>query len=62
MVAGDTVSIRGQVMEYTHIPIGIKRELVYMTLCVAVHGIPAWGVNSAPQSSQFQPQDEMKHS
>ena len=28
MVAGDTVSIRGQVMEYTHIPTVIKRELV----------------------------------
>ena len=28
MVAGDKVSIRGQVMEYTYIPTGIKRELV----------------------------------
>ena len=28
MVAGDMVSIRGQVMEYTYIPTGIKRELV----------------------------------
>ena len=27
MVAGDMVSIRGQVMEYTYIPTGIKREL-----------------------------------
>ena len=28
MAAGDLVSIRGQVMEYTYIPTGIKRELV----------------------------------
>ena len=28
MAAGDIVSIRGQVMEYTYIPTGIKRELV----------------------------------
>ena len=28
MVAGDMVSIRGQVMEYTYIPTGIKTELV----------------------------------
>ena len=28
MAAGDVISIRGQVMEYTYIPIGIKRELV----------------------------------
>ena len=28
MVAGDMVSIRGQVMEYTYIPTGIKREMV----------------------------------
>ena len=28
MVAGDMVSIRGHVMEYTYIPTGIKRELV----------------------------------
>jgi hypothetical protein len=28
MVAGDRFSIRGQVMEYTYIPTGIKRELV----------------------------------
>ena len=28
MAAGDMVSIRGQVMEYTYIPIGIKKELV----------------------------------
>ena len=28
MAAGDMVSIRGQVMEYTYIPTGIKRELV----------------------------------
>jgi hypothetical protein len=27
-VAGDMVSIMGQVMEYTYIPTGIKRELV----------------------------------
>ena len=27
MVAGDMVSIRGQVMEYMYIPTGIKREL-----------------------------------
>ena len=26
MAAGDKVSIRGQVMEYTYIPTGIKRE------------------------------------
>ena len=26
MAAGDMVSIRGQVMEYTYIPTGIKRE------------------------------------
>jgi hypothetical protein len=28
MAAGDMVRIRGQVMEYTYIPTGIKRELV----------------------------------
>ena len=28
MAAGDTVSIRGQGMEYTYIPTGIKRETV----------------------------------
>ena len=28
MAAGDKVSIRGQVMEYTYISTGIKRELV----------------------------------
>jgi hypothetical protein len=28
MAAGDKVSIRGQVMGYTFIPTGIKRELV----------------------------------
>ena len=28
MAADDMVSIRGQVMEYTDIPTGIKRELV----------------------------------
>ena len=28
MVAGDMVSIRGQVMEHTYIPTGIKREVV----------------------------------
>ena len=28
MAAGDKVSIRGQVKEYTYIPKGIKRELV----------------------------------
>ena len=28
MAAGDKVTIRGQVMEYTYIPKGIKRELV----------------------------------
>ena len=28
MVAGDEISIRGQVMEYTYIPTGGKRELV----------------------------------
>ena len=28
MAAGDIVSIRGQVMEHTYIPTGIKRELV----------------------------------
>ena len=28
MVAGDKVSIRGQVMEYTYIPTRIKRELM----------------------------------
>ena len=27
MVSGDMVSIRGQVMEYTYIPTGIKREI-----------------------------------
>ena len=27
MAEGDMVSIRGQVMEYTYIPTGIKREL-----------------------------------
>ena len=26
MVAGDVISIRGQVMVYTYIPTGIKRE------------------------------------
>ena len=28
MAAGNMVSIRGQVMEYTYIPTGIKRQLV----------------------------------
>ena len=28
ITAGDMVSIRGEVMEYTYIPTGIKRELV----------------------------------
>ena len=28
MAAGDLVSIRGQVMEYTYIPTGIKREII----------------------------------
>ena len=28
MVAGDVISIRGQVMEYMYIPTGIKRVLV----------------------------------
>ena len=28
MTAGDLISIRWQVMEYTYIPTGIKRELV----------------------------------
>ena len=28
IVAGDKISIRGQVMEYTYIPTGIKRELM----------------------------------
>ena len=28
MVVGDLVSIMGQVMEYTYIPTGIKREMV----------------------------------
>ena len=28
MAAGDMVSIRGQVMKYTYIPMGIKREMV----------------------------------
>ena len=28
LLEGDIVSIRGQVMEYTYIPTGIKRELV----------------------------------
>ena len=28
MVAGDMVSIKGQVMEYMYIPTGIKREMV----------------------------------
>ena len=28
MAAGDVSSIRGQVMEYTYIPMGIKRDLV----------------------------------
>ena len=28
MVAGDVISIRGLVMEYTYIPTGDKRELV----------------------------------
>ena len=28
MAAGDMVSIRGEVMEYTYIPTGIKREMV----------------------------------
>ena len=27
MAAGDVISIRGQVMEYMYIPIGIKREI-----------------------------------
>ena len=28
MAMGDVISIRGQVMEYTYIPAGIRRELV----------------------------------
>jgi hypothetical protein len=28
MAAGDVISIRGQVLEYTYIPTGIERELV----------------------------------
>ena len=28
IAAGDVISIRGQVMEYTYIPTGIKREVV----------------------------------
>ena len=28
ILADDVISIRGQVMEYTYIPTGIKRELV----------------------------------
>ena len=28
MVAGDVISIRGQVLEYMYIPTGIERELV----------------------------------
>ena len=28
MAADDMISIRGQIMEYTYIPTGIKRELV----------------------------------
>ena len=28
MAASDLVSVRGQVMEYTYIPTGIKREMV----------------------------------
>jgi hypothetical protein len=32
MAAGDVISIRGQVMEYTYIPTGIERELV--RLCI----------------------------
>ena len=28
MAEGDMVSIRGQVMDYTYIPTGIKREMV----------------------------------
>ena len=27
MAAGDVISVRGQVMEYTYIPTGIEREL-----------------------------------
>jgi hypothetical protein len=27
MAAGDVISIRGQILEYTYIPTGIKREL-----------------------------------
>ena len=30
MAAGDIISIREQVMEYTYIPTGIKRELVWI--------------------------------
>ena len=30
MAAGNLVSIRGQVMEYTYIPTGIKREMVWI--------------------------------
>ena len=30
MVAGDVISIRGQVMKYTYIPAGIKREMVWI--------------------------------
>ena len=34
MAAGDLVNIREQVMEYTYIPTGIKRELVDL-VCIA---------------------------
>ena len=28
MAAGDVINIKGQIMEYTYIPTGIKRELL----------------------------------
>ena len=30
MAAGDMISTRGQVMENTYIPLGIKREFIYL--------------------------------
>ena len=32
MGASDLVSIRGQIMEYTYIPTGIKREIPFIAL------------------------------
>ena len=42
MAAGDLVSIRGQVMEYTYIPTGIKRDLVRSVCGLRLEGVSRW--------------------